>query len=185
MLRAEKNSTSITGVTSMKHLVQSAVLALAVACGAAHAQQKGPLDAALEQRKVVKAADGGESLVAADNVRPGDVIEYVATYRNTGRAPVTGVDATVPVPSNTEFLPGTARPANARASLDGRSYAAMPLKRQVVRDGRTVEENIPAREYRYLRWHADAIGGEQSVKFTARVRVLDDVPQAAAKGGGK
>lgn len=158
----------------MDRMLYRAMLALVVASGIAHAQQRGPLESTLEQHKVVRAADGAESLAPATSVRPGDVIEYVATYRNTGRAPITGVEATVPIPANTEFVAGSARPASARASVDGTTYAPMPLVRQVVRGGRSVEETVPAREYRYLRWSAPELGANQSVRFTARVRVLED-----------
>jgi uncharacterized repeat protein (TIGR01451 family) len=170
----------------MKQLVYGATLALALACGNAQAQQKGPLDSTLEQHRVVQAADGRETLEPAASVKPGDVIEYVATYHNTGRAPVTGVQATVPIPPNTEFVPGSARPADVKASVDGARYAAPPLMRKVVRDGKTVEEPVPVREYRYLRWSADRIGADQSVRFSARVRVVNDAsPPPAAKGGGR
>jgi hypothetical protein len=92
----------------------------------------------------------------------------------------------VPVPPNTEFVPGSARPANAQASLDGTTYAAMPLVRKVVREGKTIEEQVPVREYRYLRWSVPQIPADQTARFTARVRVLDDTsPPAAGKGGGK
>jgi len=158
----------------MDRMLYRAMLALVVASGIAHAQQKGPLESTLEQHKVVRAADGAESLAPATSVRPGDVIEYVATYRNTGRAPITGVEATVPIPANTEFVAGSARPASARASVDGTTYAPMPLVRQVVRGGRSAEEMVPAREYRYLRWSAPELGANQSVRFTARVKVLED-----------
>jgi hypothetical protein len=58
--------------------------------------------------------------------------------------------------------------------------------RKVVRDGKTVEEPVPVREYRYLRWSADRIGADQSVRFSARVRVVNDAsPPPAAKGGGR
>src|SRR3954466_5929555 len=148
----------------MNRLMHRVMLALAITIGVAHAQQKGPLESTLEQHKVVRAADGKETLAAASSVRPGDVIEYVATYRNTGRAPLTGVEATLPIPPNTEFVPGSARPATARASVDGATYAALPLMRKVVRGGKTVEEPVPTREYRYLRWSAPQIAGEQSVR---------------------
>jgi uncharacterized repeat protein (TIGR01451 family) len=168
----------------MSNRWSQALLAAAFACGVAYAQQKGPLESTLEQFKVVKAADGREALEPAASVRPGDVIEYVATYRNTGRAPVTGVQATVPVPPNTEYVPGSTRPADAKASVDGTAFAAMPLVRKAVRDGKTVEERIPYREYHYLRWSSPEIAAGQSARFTARVRVLDDAsPPAAAKGG--
>ena len=170
----------------MKNAMIATLLALALASGAAHAQQKGVLESTLEQHRVGKAADGREALETAASVKPGDVIEYVAAYHNTGRAPVTGVQATVPVPPNTEFVPGSARPADAQASLDGTHYSAMPLVRKVVRDGKTIEEQVPVREYRYLRWKVPQIAGDQTVRLTARVRVLEDTsPPNAGKGGGK
>jgi uncharacterized repeat protein (TIGR01451 family) len=169
----------------MKKLMYRAMLAMVIAAGIAHAQQKGPLESTLEQHKVAKAADGRESLVPATGVRPGDLIEYAATYRNTGRAPITGVQATVPIPPNTEYVPGSADPQDAKASIDGVTYAAMPLKRQVTRDGKAVDELVPAREYRYLRWSAPQIAGEKSVTFTARVRVLDDVSPRAPPAAGR
>jgi len=158
----------------MNRLVYRAVIVLAIASGAAHAQQKGPLESTLEQHKVVRAADGSESLAPAAAVKPGDVIEYVATYRNSGRAPITGVEATVPVPPNTEYVAGSARPATGKASVDGTTYAPMPLVRKVMRDGKSAEEPVPMRDYRYLRWSAPELGANQSVRFTARVRVLED-----------
>ena len=44
-----------------------------------------------------------------------------------------------PIPSQTEFIPGTARPARAMASLDALAFADLPLKRTVTRDGKPVE----------------------------------------------
>ena len=128
--------------------------------------QDGPVETRLEARKVVRAADGRESLVAAESVRPGDVIEYVATYRNAGDHAVRALEATLPIPANTELLPGSIRPAGARASLDATTFAALPLKRG--------KELVPAREYRYLRWHVPRLDPRQAVSFSARVRVLDE-----------
>lgn len=147
--------------------------------------QDRALESRLEARKVVVAADGKENLTGADAARPGDVIEYVATYRNTTRSPIRNVVATLPIPQNTELVAGSPRPVGARASLDGRAFAAMPLKRKVVRDGREIEEQVPLREYRALRWSPGPIDAGQSVTYAARVRVLDDGPPAATKGGGK
>ena len=134
---------------------------------------EGPVETRLEARKVMRAADGRESLSAADSARPGDVIEYVATYRNRGERAVRSLEATLPIPANTELLPESVRPAGARASLDAARFAAPPLKRVVTREGRRVEELVPYREYRYLRWHVPQLEANRSVTFTARVRVVD------------
>lgn len=146
-----------------------------------------PLETTLEARKVVTAGDGKETTAPAATARPGDVIEYVATYRNTGKQPLAQLEATLPIPANTEFMPGTERPATAKASLDGRSFQDMPLKRRVRRNGVEVEEQVPVREYRYLRWYPGALAGEKAVTYAARVRVVDDrAPiEPGNKGGGK
>lgn len=137
------------------------------------AQQPGPVVSHLEARKVVATADGRESFGSAGLARPGDVIEYVATYRNTGREPVKNLVATLPIPPDTELVPGSVRPATAKAGVDSNAFGDMPLKRSVQRDGLQVEEQIPLREYRYLRWVAGELAGEKSVTFAARVRVVD------------
>ena len=159
------------------------VVAAASAC--AMAQGRDVVETRLEARKVVRDAEGRESLAPADAVKPGETIEYVATYRNTGKQPVTGLAATLPIPANTELIAASARPANAQASLDGRAYSPTPLKRRVVRDGRSVEEDVPAREYRFLRWFPGELGGEKSLSFTARVRVLDAPPAPEPRPGAK
>ncbi|MGZ5048211.1 MAG: hypothetical protein ACXWF0_13370 [Usitatibacter sp.] len=145
---------------------------LVVAATPSHAQTPA-VEATLEARKVVREADGREHFSSAETVKPGDVIEYVATYRNTTSQLVRELEATLPIPPGTEWLAGTARPSGARASLDAREFAAPPLKRKVVRDGREVDEPVPFREYRYLRWPPVHLGAQMSVSFSARVRVLE------------
>jgi uncharacterized repeat protein (TIGR01451 family) len=173
-----------------KMIVWSLGVAALFAALASPAQQKAapaPVETRLEARKVTKAADGKETFAAAESARPGDVIEYVATYRNTGKQSVTNLVATLPIPVNTEFIPDSASPANAKASTDGAAYADLPLVRKVRRDGKDIEERVPVREYRSLRWNHGALAGEQAVKFTARVRVVDDrsPSEPGKQGGGK
>lgn len=170
----------------MTRWTQAALAALIACAGAAFAQQPGnAVETKLEARKVVAAADGKETTTAAGEARPGDVIEYAATYRNTTKQPVRNLQATLPIPHNTEYVPGSARPGEARASLDAQAYEPMPLRRKVQRDGKTVEEPVPPREYRSLRWSVPELGGEKTLTFTARVRVIDDRttgPPASTQG---
>lgn len=146
-------------------------------CAAAplHAQKAAsePVTVTLEQRKVVRSADGSESFAGAELTRPGDVIEYAATYRNTTTRMMRDLEATLPIPAHTELVPGSARPATVRASLDAREFAALPLKRRTVVDGREKIEAIPYREYRFLRWEPVHLGAAASITFTARVKVLE------------
>jgi uncharacterized repeat protein (TIGR01451 family) len=159
----------------MKTKWSSAVFAALMGLSAiAAAQGGGPVETRLDASKVERTADGAERLAPAPSVRPGDVIQYTATYRNTGSAAVHELDATLPIPPNTELVAGSAKPAGARASVDGRAFAPPPLRRRVMRDGHAIEEDIPLREYRYLRWHVDTLGAGKSVSFDARVKVIQD-----------
>jgi uncharacterized repeat protein (TIGR01451 family) len=137
------------------------------------AQQADPVQTRLEARKVVLAADGKETFASANAARPGDLIEYVATYRNTGKQPVKNLVATLPIPENTEFVPGSPRPENAKAGLSQEAFADIPLKRTVTRNGVQVEDAVPFREYRYLRWFPGELGADKTVVFSARVKVID------------
>jgi uncharacterized repeat protein (TIGR01451 family) len=159
----------------MKVLAALAGAALLALAPLAAAQQKAaqPLETKIEQRKVARAADGAETLAPAEAVRPGDVIEYTVTYRNTGKAALSKLEATLPIPAETEFVAGSARPANPKASIDGRTFADMPLKRTVKRNGVDVTEDVPLRDYRALRWYPGDLAGEKALTYTARVRVLD------------
>jgi len=173
----------------MKQWIRIAAAVALATCGFDAAAQRAPnaVETRLEARKVVAAADGKDTFANADQAKPGDVIEYVATYRNTTRQPIRNLDGTLPIPQQTEFLPGSQQPAQASASIDGLEYAPLPLTRKVQRDGKTVDEPVPAREYRFLRWHADTLDAGKSVAFRARVRVIDDrnTGPPAGRGGGQ
>ncbi len=157
----------------LKVLVGAAMLAIAAAPSHAQKAAGEPVTSTLEARKVVRGADGREGFAPADAVRPGDVIEYAATYRNTTAQTVRELEATLPIPQHTELVPGSARPASVRASLDAREFAVLPLKRKALVNGREIVETIPFREYRFLRWEPVHLGANASMTFTARVRVLE------------
>jgi uncharacterized repeat protein (TIGR01451 family) len=120
----------------------------------------------------VSVVDGKETKSAAEQARPGDVIEYRAEYKNDGAAPVKQLAATLPVPNGMEYLPRTAAPQALRASLDGKTYEPVPLKRRVrLADGREVLRDVPPSEYRFLRWSLGTLGARQTRAVAARVRV--------------
>jgi len=125
----------------------------------------------LTANKIV-VVNGKEQMEPSNKARPGEVIEYVAEYRNTGNTPVTDVIATLPVPAGMEFLPGTAQPQQMMASTDEHNFAPVPLKRQVAGpDGKTVEQLVPYSEYRSLRWSLGKIQGGDSKSVKARMKV--------------
>ena len=161
------------------------VVGFAFAFGALAQKEGGPVQSRLEQAKVVRAADGKESRVSADAARPGELFEYTATYENASGKAVRNLEATLPIPAETELVGGSERPAGARASIDGKAFGALPLKRKKLVQGKEVEETVPLREVRYLRWSAGELAAGQSTVFSARVKVLEDRPPPAGGGGRK
>ena len=137
---------------------------------------------ALSAQRVTAKTGGREVMERADRAKPGDVIEYRATYRNAGSAAVRKVDATLPIPAGTEYLGHSARPAPGLASTDGRTFAPIPLMRRVrLADGRDVMREVPASEYRWLRWSLGSIDSRGERSVTARVRVSPGPVAALAR----
>lgn len=135
----------------------------------ANPTQKKAVDVVLVQSKVVKDAQGKEQRVAADSVKPGDVLEYRATYtNNTGKA-VTGMVANLPIPEGLAYLPQSAKPGATlvkAATKDGQ-FAAEPLSRVV--NGKP--EAVPYSEYRALRWSLGQLPANGVTAVSARARV--------------
>jgi uncharacterized repeat protein (TIGR01451 family) len=150
-------------------------LTLFLFVGASVAQQAGDVTSTLTVTLIVAGKDGKETRSVADAAKPGDVLEYVAEYRNAGKTSARKLEATLPIPAGTEFLAASAKPGDVRASLDGSKYEAMPLKRKVRRaDGSTVEELVPLSEYRFLRWAPRDLAAGRSARYSARVRLVTE-----------
>ena len=160
-------------------------IAIAAAAGAvsrpAHAAGPVPPTAAkpaagavvveLTAKRVTK-DQGREVLVAADEAKPGELLEYRALYRNDGATEAKGLMATLPIPRGTQYVAGSALPRGVQASVDGHTFAPVPLKRTVkTQDGRTVVQEVPVAEYRALRWPLGALPSRDQRSVSARVRV--------------
>ena len=128
----------------------------------------------LTARKVVTTAGGSQSYQPADKASPGDVIEYQALYTNQGTSPVKNLIPTMPVPAGMEYIPGSAKPAQVMASLDGKNFEAVPLKRKVtLPSGKQEVRDVPYEEYRFVRWNAGDMAAGSSTMVSARTRVSD------------
>jgi uncharacterized repeat protein (TIGR01451 family) len=140
---------------------------------AALAQAKADLvKVDLKQFKVTQ-VNGKEDLQAASSFKPGEVIEYVATYHNTGKAAVKNVNGTIPVPVGTEYLPDANLKAPDMAAGADKSYAPLPLKRKVMRNGVETEELLPYSEYRFLRWNIGQMAPDATAVLKARVKIAE------------
>ena len=140
----------------------------------------------LSQLKVTQDAQGVDTFGSADKSKPGDVLEYRALYANTSPTTVNNLQATLPIPGGTDLIADTAKPSGAEASLDGKVYAAIPLKRQVEQaDGTTVTELVPYSAYRFLRWTVHELKAGKDISVSARVRLENTAgnPAGAAAPG--
>jgi len=147
---------------------------LLLAGSSAFAAPGEQLDVSMQAFRVANVG-GKPSLQPTEHARPGETIEYRVSYRNTGSTSARQVAATLPVPPGSmAYLPDSASPQRVEASLDGKTYAPAPLTRSVVRDGRKLVENVPATEYRFLRWNLGDIQAGQTLAVSARMRVIAD-----------
>jgi uncharacterized repeat protein (TIGR01451 family) len=134
----------------------------------------------LTAQRVVRDAQGKETLVVGDQAKPGEILEYRAVYRNAGSGNVQKLMATLPIPVGMEYVPRTATPTPVMASVDGHRYEAVPLQRKVrLSDGREALRDVPVSEYRFLRWAVGTLPGKGEQAVRARVRVAPLVAEVA------
>jgi uncharacterized repeat protein (TIGR01451 family) len=165
---------------STRALGAACALAFSLSLGSAAAAE-GDVAVVLSAARVVVGEHGAEQLVTTEAVRPGDVVEYRATYTNQGDGPVRGLTATLPIPVDTNYLGLTATPEGVEASTNGVDFAPIPLMRKVAgKDGVERFEPVPASEYRALRWSIGELGANASQSVAARV-VVPSVRSVAAK----
>jgi uncharacterized repeat protein (TIGR01451 family) len=132
----------------------------------------GKVEAKLSAFKVTQDANKKEVLAPADKVAPGDLLEYQVVYQNNGKSQLKQLTATLPLPVGTTYVAGSAKPANAMASVDDKTFAAMPLKRKVKKaDGTLEEQVIPLTEYRALRWKLGELAEKNKATVSARTLV--------------
>lgn len=162
----------------MRHLralrvPMSIAACLAVVAVVAQAKQAS-VTATLAVFKITRDKDGAEQFTPVEAAKPGDLLEYRLTYANPTEQAVTGLQATLPLPEGLAYVAGSARPDDVRASLDGKAFAPVPLRRK-VKDaaGETRTVDVPTSEYRALRWKIATLAAGGSTRLTARAKVLE------------
>ena len=138
----------------------------------------GDLEIRLTAQRVLVEPNGQERLQSADRAFPGDTVQYEAIYENRGVRPIRNLQPTLPIPTGMSYLADTAQPAPAEASLDGRHFEAVPLKRQVkLANGEVREEFVPPSEYRALRWLVGNLPTAGQTNVIARTRLAPASPR--------
>lgn len=132
------------------------------------------LQVQLSANKIFTDASGVERVLPAVSVRPGDIVEYRATYQNKGTKNMRDVRAMLPIPvGGMEYLPEASSPRLLRASVDGKHFDAIPLQRVIRLDkGKQQLQPVPLSAYRFLRWHLGDVGAGKSVTISSRMRVI-------------
>ena len=172
---------SVGGLVGCVALVFGLTVTPVLAQSGGLAKQDMPVKMDLTARKVVTDDKGKETLSAAQQARPGDVISYSLSVANTGKDVVSKFAPTIPVPAGMELVAGSAKPAPSHASLDGRQFESFPIKRKVtLPNGKVEEREVPASQYRAVRWSQDRLAAGAASQFSLRARLTQ--PATAAEG---
>lgn len=168
----------------MRKFLGLCLTGLSLLVSSAYAEPQRDVLVTMAVKKVVKGNVGKEMLQSADQAKPGDILQYTATYTNKTNKVWRDLEATIPIPGYTEYIPASSRPAGAKASLDGQSFQSIPLRRKVKQaEGMEITQVIPYGEYRALRWFVGKLAENQELKFSTRVKVLsNEVPVAPGTG---
>jgi uncharacterized repeat protein (TIGR01451 family) len=129
----------------------------------------GPIAIHLTQALVV-VVDHKETLRSADQVKPGDLIEYRAVYTNTSAKPVEKLVATLPVPDGLDYVAGSAKPTGSVVRLATKDGKFVP---EAVMTANAAASRAVAAipDYRWVHWTFDKVAVGQSVEVVARARV--------------
>lgn len=140
------------------------------------AQQSEGVTSILQVYKITVNDDGEEIATETTEVTPGDLIEYRVAYTNNLDNSITQLLPILPIPVGMEYVLDSASPNLEGASLSNSgNFQRLPLTRQVRQpDGTTVEEEVPGREYRRLRWMVPSLNAGDQVILVARVKVIDN-----------
>lgn len=163
----------------MKSLLNFVIFATGLALGQATFAQSQVSSTLLAQQ--VEMVDGKAVLKPATQGKPGEIIDYKNTYKNSGTAAAEKLVATVPVPVGTTLIADSAEPAQALASTDGILFAPMPLMRTVRQsDGSQRREAVPLADYRALRWDLGTLAAGRTAVVSLRTRIDSTVAAAPA-----
>jgi uncharacterized repeat protein (TIGR01451 family) len=133
------------------------------------ATKNEPIQVKLENFKVSTNNEGKEVLLVAKEAKPGEVLEYRATYTNVSTKAIGNLVATLPIPKGTEYQAKTAMPvAGAEATLDNVTFAPVPLMTP------DKKQPISPKEYRALRWKVSTLKANEAIVVSARVKVSQE-----------
>ncbi|KAF0567677.1 hypothetical protein FQV37_1907 [Psychrobacter nivimaris] len=114
-------------------------------------------------------ANGQEVLVPVDTntrLQSGNVLEYQGYFTNTNADRVRKMTVTMSIPEQVELLK-TVAPEFPYGSVDGNSFARMPLRTKV--DNQL--QDVALKYYKAVRWDLEGVGLNDTVAVKYRARV--------------
>lgn len=122
----------------------------------------GIINAQTKIMKILKNSSGNEVAVPANNIAPGDIIEYHTTYTNTTAKPVNDINAMVSLPNGVKLV-SLNSPLPTLATTGGDSHQTI----QQVGNSVVIQEN-----YSGLKWNLVnlASNAPQTVVIRAKVQ---------------
>ena len=162
----------------LTHLLSClSLIALVAGVSPLAAQDASPLKSEMSAFRVMTDAEGKETLVATDNVEPGQTVEYVMKYSNLSDQPLSQIRVQGPVPAEMVFVAGSASKLPGvvvEFSVDqGQTFSVPPVKYQKqLEDGSIVEAIATPDLYNVVRWTIASLpgNGATSLKYRANVR---------------
>lgn len=120
--------------------------------------------------------DKVKKMVAAKDIKPGDVIIYTISYINSGDSAATNAVLDDPIPQGTVYIPGTAYGSGTDItfSIDGGKTFKKPsvLTYEVKQPGGKVEKKVASPElYTHIRWMINTIPADGKGKVGFQVKV--------------
>jgi len=92
-------------------------------------------------------------LIPAKKVLPGDILQYVTSFKNISNKMADNIGITNPIPANTHYLPNTAtgNEFTISYSIDGGKHWAQPAQLK-KRDQQGQWQLASAKDYTHIRW---------------------------------
>ncbi|HOG50976.1 MAG TPA: hypothetical protein PKY10_10325 [Lentisphaeria bacterium] len=156
--------------------VAAFILINGVAVYAQEAPPPPPLQSSMTGFLVETNDEGKEVLTKTEQVKPGQLIEYVLRNSNVTDGDLLEVNVVGPIPYGTIYLAGTAsadQPIQPEFSIDGgNKYQPEPVKYMVKQaDGTEKEEIATPDMYTHVRWTIGTLKARQEMFMKYRVQV--------------
>jgi len=156
------------------YLILSVMLALLMS-NTAQAQNNG--EEVISELKIfrVDKVENGENLVAADEIKAGDTVEYQLTYTNNMGESITKLKPELPVPQGMKLVAETATPSLTGAALEAQgSIQALPIRtRYQLPNGKTVTRDVTPDQFKRLQWMVNRLASGESITLSVRMVVTE------------